>query len=225
MYSIHKYIKTRNNWFIHTNMPRNTRGGNKAKRGKNTRNDDEDKKTPLAEGGQVYARVEKRLGNNRIEVECSDNKKRSAVIRGKFIKRVWMNPGDILLVDTDGMGQEGVCVINHKYDRKEIRELRQKGLISFEDSGGDLKFDDETDGIIVEPVKKQPESDNWMDEMMPPSDSDDEEYTSARNVFINEKKSKEDEKKQKGKKRMSKFSDYASGSSSSSSDQVDLDDL
>lgn len=202
-------------------MPRNTRGGNKAKRGKNVRKDDDDKKTPVAEGGQVYAKVKSRLGGNRIDVECSDNKSRSAVIRGKMIKRVWIYPGDILLVDTEGMGQEDVCTINYKYNKKEIRELKQKGLITFEDDGTELAFDEEN--VVVEekaPVK----SDNWMDDMMPPSDSEDEEYNGYMNSYFNEKKNKETEKTLKGKKRVSNFT-KSDEDESSESGEFDLDDL
>ena len=151
-------------------MPKNVHGGNKAKKGKNTR-DDEDRKAPCAEKGQIYAKVIKRLGGNRIEIEGSDGKKYSGVIRGKFIKKVWMNAGDIVLADTEGMGQDGVCTINYKYNLKEIKELRQKGLITFESETDDMKFD-ETVADVKSAVKS-----NWMDDLMPPEDSGSDSYS------------------------------------------------
>ncbi len=47
---------------------------------------------------QLYGRVIKNLGNCNMIVYCNDNKRRFCHIRGAIRKRVWMNPGDVVLV-------------------------------------------------------------------------------------------------------------------------------
>ena len=39
------------------------------------------------------------LGNGRLEAQCIDGTKRLCHIRGKMRKKVWVNTGDIVLVD------------------------------------------------------------------------------------------------------------------------------
>ena len=96
-------------------MPKNKKGGKKFKRGKKTRVDTFDRKNvELAEGDQEYAKVLARVGGSRLEVECTDGKIRSAIIPGKFKRKVWMNPGDILLVNTSGTGGDKTCYIDKK---------------------------------------------------------------------------------------------------------------
>jgi len=120
-------------------MPKNQRGGRKHKRGKKRPQDNNSRKNvELAENGQEYAKVLARLGGSRLEVECTDGKKRQAIIPGKFKRRIWMNPGDILLVSVDAVGDDSVCAVDRKYNYKEIVILRQKGLIKFEDDDTDL---------------------------------------------------------------------------------------
>jgi len=119
-------------------MPKNKKGGKKFKRGKKRREDTFDKKNvELAEEDQEYAKVLSRVGGSRIEVECTDGKVRSAIIPGKMKRRVWMNPGDILLVNIGGTGNDNTCYIDKKYWPKEVAVLRQKGLINFEEDDDD----------------------------------------------------------------------------------------
>lgn len=47
---------------------------------------------------QMYGRVIKNLGNCNMIVYCGDNKRRFCHIRGAIRKRLWMNPGDVVLV-------------------------------------------------------------------------------------------------------------------------------
>lgn len=108
-------------------MPRNTRGGNKHKKGKNVVQND-NIKLELKEDGQVYGKITKKFGSKRIEAECSDNLKRSCIIRGGLYKKCWLNIGDIVLVDV--ADQE--AIINRKYTPKEAGMLKAQGEISFE---------------------------------------------------------------------------------------------
>jgi translation initiation factor 1A len=101
-------------------------GGKKYKRGKKNTNDDSDISKPLivAKENQIYAIVKSRLGGNRINVDCSDGIQRSAIIPGKFYKRVWFNIGDVLLCDFDIINKESDCIIVHKYSPEHVSELK-----------------------------------------------------------------------------------------------------
>ena len=109
-------------------MPRNTRGGNKAKRGKNAPRSNnrairtKDKSNEL----ELYAKVINRAGGSPpiIVVQCEDGKERHVVVRGKFAKRVWMNKDDIVLItlNTDA-GESGEITV--KYNLGEVARLEQ----------------------------------------------------------------------------------------------------
>ena len=64
------------------------------------------------------------LGNGRVEVQCCDNVKRMATIRGKLRNRVWINAGDIILVSLREFGDDKGDVI-HKYYPEEAFELQE----------------------------------------------------------------------------------------------------
>ena len=123
-------------------MPKNNKGGKKFKRGKKgvVRDSDNTKNTRFAnsEEGEIYCQVKKRVGGSRLEVECSDGKIRSAIIPGKFRKRVWMNIGDVLLATIEDTDTNSTCYIEHKYKSTDIAVLRSKNLINFE-SGSNVK--------------------------------------------------------------------------------------
>lgn len=120
-------------------MVKNQRGGKKYKRGKKLGEESASKNVELAENGQEYAKVLARLGGARIEVECTDGKKRQAIIPGKFKKKIWLNPGDVVLVSVDAVGNDEVCSVDKKYGPKDVVTLRQKGLINFEEDEVDSK--------------------------------------------------------------------------------------
>lgn len=111
-------------------MPKNTHGGKNHKKGKNKNSNEDSDILVLAKGNQIYCLVKKRVGGTRLDVECSDGVNRSAIIPGTFYKRVWINPGDILLCDTE-LNEDKVCYILHKYTQKSANQLRNMGEINF----------------------------------------------------------------------------------------------
>ena len=68
------------------------------------------------------------LGNGRLEANCFDGNKRICAIRGKLRNRVWMNPGDIVLVSLREFGDDKGDVV-HKYYPEEAYELVDMGEI------------------------------------------------------------------------------------------------
>jgi len=82
----------------------------------------------LREPGQEYAQAGRMLGNGRLEAICFDGQNRLAHIRGKLLKRVWINSGDIILIALRDF-QDGKVDVIHKYSTDQIRRLKQMGEI------------------------------------------------------------------------------------------------
>lgn len=82
----------------------------------------------LREPGQEYAQAGRMLGNGRLEAICFDGRTRLAHIRGKLLKRVWINSGDIILIALRDF-QDGKVDVIHKYSTDQIRRLKQMGEI------------------------------------------------------------------------------------------------
>ena len=106
-------------------MPRNTFGGNKAKKGKNYINQ---KELMIASIDQEYAEVMKTLGSRRFEVS-SNNKTRLAHLRGNMRRGNWVNPGDFVLISLRDY-QDNKCDILHKYSSEDLQKLKKLGEIS-----------------------------------------------------------------------------------------------
>lgn len=128
-------------------MPRsNMIGGKHHKKGKKNRgpvNLNHEAKVEMAGLNQIYGLVKKKIGGSRLTLECSDGKTRSAIIPGKFFKKVWMSVGDILLCDLNIESDDEICYICHKYTIKDATVLKSQGKITFEI----LDDKDEIDGI------------------------------------------------------------------------------
>ncbi len=79
-------------------MP-NKQGGKNYKKAK-SKTSNEGKETPLADPdeAQMYGRIMKTNGNGYFTVFCNDNHERLCHIRGAMRKRVWVEPGDVVLV-------------------------------------------------------------------------------------------------------------------------------
>ena len=112
----------------------NVKGGKHYKKGKKGKGKTIGKKTitPWADSpGLMYCQVKRKLGGNRIEVECNDGQTRQAIIPGSFYKRVWLNPNDILLLQINEFDTTEGFIL-YKYDLNEAHHLKTQG---------DLKFD------------------------------------------------------------------------------------
>ena len=68
------------------------------------------------------------LGQGRIEALCFDSVKRMCTIRGSMRNRVWINPGDIVLIGLRDFGDDKGDVIL-KYYEEEAKELKELGEI------------------------------------------------------------------------------------------------
>ena len=123
-------------------MPKNMRGGKHKHAKRGSRYTKDDSLVIASEHvGCMYAVIQKKFGT-RWEILCSNGKTERAMIRGKFRSKVWMNIGDIVLVDATELGN--FCIV-HKYTPDQARQLKSKGEISF-----DITGNNEQDGIIFE---------------------------------------------------------------------------
>jgi len=110
-------------------MPKNKgKGGKNRKRGKNVNVDEEKRELVVKEDGQEYAQVIRMLGNGRLEAQCFDQKTRLCHIRGNMRKKVWVTPGDIILISLRDF-QDGKADVILKYNSDEARKLKSMGQL------------------------------------------------------------------------------------------------
>lgn len=143
----------------------------KKKRGRGRRGGGEDE-MPLAEAGQVYARVLRLLGNGRLLAKCGDGEERQCRIRGSMRRREWVRAGDTVLVALRELEGDKADVV-HRYQPGEVQKLDRLGetvRIAADDDEAAMDelvvFEgDDEDELPELPRKPRPE--------MPDSDSDD----------------------------------------------------
>jgi initiation factor 1A len=120
-------------------MPINVKGGNKAKKGKNSQPAIVAKEIvyPDKSGYQFYAIMEQYLGHtsNMVMLRETKDEKGKLVysmdrmlgfIRGKILKKCKPKKGDVFLVCTRDFAPTQVDII-HKYTEENIRDLRRDG--------------------------------------------------------------------------------------------------
>ncbi len=78
--------------------------------------------------GEVIGVITQRLGGNRMHINSTDGKIRNCRVPGRFKRRLWLRPKDIVLItpwpDNDEKGD-----IIYKYNSSEIIQLRKKGIL------------------------------------------------------------------------------------------------
>ncbi len=52
----------------------------------------------LPRKGEIIGIIEERLGGNRMMVACSDKIKRNCRVPGRLKRKLWLRPGDIIIV-------------------------------------------------------------------------------------------------------------------------------
>jgi translation initiation factor 1A len=168
-------------------MPKNTKGGKGAKKGKNYAKSDT--KLILKDNDtEEYGIVKSKLGNGRFTISCNDNIERIGIIRGKDRKRKWVNLNNIVLVQKwDFTTSENKCTIINIYDNSQINKLIKtnqitKSLITVSDNNFDNSndIDDVFDYSVHE--SDDEESD---DEESDAEESDDEESDAEESKIIN----------------------------------------
>lgn len=171
-------------------MPKNKgAGGKNRRRGKAT--PAKAKELVIKLEGEEYAQVIKSVGNGFLDVKCFTNNGpvlKRAHIRGSMRKKVWMGPGDIVLVSTRGFSDK-TCDILHKYNTTEAKllqsrkqlpeniEINQSDPVAAEEDKitfveNETSDDEKSDGEISKKITVPDQNRNFG---LPPSDSESED--------------------------------------------------
>ena len=121
------------------------KGGKGHKRAKNGGPEEAQVKELVLRGvGQVYGKVSKMLGNGRISCKAyfdSGEKTIMCIIPGKFRKRMWISPEDIILISIRDY-QDNKADVLYKYSVVEAKRLARLGEIALSESSiGDSHTD------------------------------------------------------------------------------------
>tara|TARA_Y100000310_G_C20536462_1_gene741108 strand:- start:348 stop:704 length:357 start_codon:yes stop_codon:yes gene_type:complete len=77
---------------------------------------------------ELIGRITQRLGGNRMEVNCTDGKSRNCRVPGRYRRRLWLRPKDIVIIvpweDNDDKGD-----VIYKYRKNEANQLRKKKVL------------------------------------------------------------------------------------------------
>jgi translation initiation factor 1A len=77
------------------------------------------------------------IGVSRSLVRCLDGKTRNCRIPGRLKRRLWVRPGDIVLVEPWELNQDDRGDIIYKYSKAQVNLLRRKGMLaSLDEFGG-----------------------------------------------------------------------------------------
>lgn len=142
-------------------MPKNKIGGKNFKKGKKVSKDNDSSNKILPEADetefQLYGQVLKKLGGSRISVICSDKIERIGIIPGSFYKKVWLNIGDVLLIQRNPL-KDIESFILYKYETSQTHELLKNKKINFVTK--DLQADET---IIMDTSDNEAQSNNKGD--------------------------------------------------------------
>jgi translation initiation factor 1A len=91
--------------------------------------EEEISKIRIPKENEVLGVVEQMLGGDKMRVKCEDGATRIVRIPGRLRKRVWIRPGDLILVEPWKVqsNERGDAV--YKYTSTQVYWLKRKGLI------------------------------------------------------------------------------------------------
>ena len=87
------------------------------------------RRTRLPRGNQVIGLLDQRVGGSRSIVRCLDGKTRNCRIPGRLKRRLWVRPGDIILVEPWELNPDERGDIVFKYTKSQVNLLRKKGML------------------------------------------------------------------------------------------------
>ena len=156
-------------------MVLNKRGGKNAKKqsssGTRTSARSLTIKDKSPESCELYGRVVNRFGGNppQILVLCEDGVERTCVVRGKMVKRVWMNKGDFVIILYNKESSENKGEIAHKYHDFEVPKLEKMGEINLNKFRAEGEVITADDGIVFETEGQQQENDDNLHQDINPT--------------------------------------------------------
>lgn len=88
----------------------------------------------LPRGREIIGILESRLGGNKMMVACLDGKSRNCRVPGRLKRKLWLRPGDVVLVEPWELDANKADII-FKYPSSQINWLRKNGYLKEEKSG------------------------------------------------------------------------------------------
>jgi len=107
----------------------------KNQHGRNTRNEEPQivTRVRLPRGDEVLGIIEQRLGGSRMSVACLDKITRNCRVPGKLKRKLWLRPGDVVIVKPWEFDKDKGDVI-FKYTPTEINFLKTRGILKTEET-------------------------------------------------------------------------------------------
>jgi translation initiation factor 1A len=90
---------------------------------------DEFVRVRLPREGEIFGVVTAMMGGSRMRVDCADGKERLCRVPGRIRSRVWINPGDIVLIVPWPVEGDKKADIAWRYTKLQANWLRRKGYI------------------------------------------------------------------------------------------------
>ncbi|MEX0932761.1 MAG: translation initiation factor eIF-1A [Candidatus Pacearchaeota archaeon] len=85
----------------------------------------------LPRGEEVMGIIEQRLGGNKMMVNCFDGKSRNSRVPGRLKRKLWLRPGDIVIIEPWELDKDKGDVI-FKYSKNQVGWLKKNGYIETE---------------------------------------------------------------------------------------------
>ncbi|EPY30681.1 translation initiation factor 1A [Strigomonas culicis] len=137
-------------------MPKNMGKGGKSFKAGNAKGNQFNEKRALvyAEEGEEYAQAKKALGNLNLQLQLASGATVIGRVRGAMVRKVWVTPGDVVLIQKRDFNENDIVDIIHRYNAAEVRTLVKENVIprdfrSTEERGdathGDYEFVNEDD--------------------------------------------------------------------------------
>ena len=80
--------------------------------------------------GELIGGIIQRHGGNRMEDHFTDGKTRNCRVPGRYKRKLWLRPKDVVMImpwkDDDEKGD-----VIYKYSGSQINQLRKKGILDF----------------------------------------------------------------------------------------------
>lgn len=85
----------------------------------------------LPRGEEIMGIIEQRLGGNKMMVNCFDGKNRNCRVPGRLRRKLWLRPGDVVIIELWELNKERGDVI-FKYTKNQVNWLKKNGYIETE---------------------------------------------------------------------------------------------
>lgn len=86
----------------------------------------------LPKEGEVIGIIEQRLGGNKMMVSCTDGKSRNCRVPGRLRRKLWLRPGDVVIVEPWELDDTKGDVI-FKYNFTQVAWLKKTGHLKTEE--------------------------------------------------------------------------------------------